>query len=59
MATFTFHEWLIVEVFSDDGTFGNAFEDSLWRLPPRELAERGRARFTQLTLPSSTEGRAA
>ena len=48
-----------LEVFSDDGTFGHAFEDSLWRLPPRELAERGRARFTQLTSSSSTEGRAA
>jgi sugar phosphate isomerase/epimerase len=48
-----------LEVFSDDGTFGNAFEDSLWRLPPRELAERGRARFAQLTSSSSTEGRAA
>jgi sugar phosphate isomerase/epimerase len=48
-----------LEVFSDDGTFGHAFEDSLWRLPPRELAERGRARFTELELSSSTKGRAA
>ena len=32
-----------LEVFSDDGTFGHAFEDSLWKLPPRELARRGRA----------------
>jgi sugar phosphate isomerase/epimerase len=48
-----------LEVFSDDGTFGNDFEDSLWRLPPRELAQRGRARFAQLTSSSSTEGRAA
>ncbi len=48
-----------LEVFSDDGLFGNAFEDSLWRLPPRELAERGRARFTELETSSSTKGRAA
>jgi sugar phosphate isomerase/epimerase len=48
-----------LEVFSDDGTFGNDFEDSLWRLPPRELAERGRAGFTQLASSSSTKGRAA
>lgn len=48
-----------LEVFSDDGTFGNDFEDSLWRLPPRELAQRGRARFIQLASSSSTEGRAA
>jgi sugar phosphate isomerase/epimerase len=48
-----------LEVFSDDGTFGHAFEDSLWWLPPRELAERGRARFTELETSSSTKGRAA
>jgi sugar phosphate isomerase/epimerase len=48
-----------LEVFSDDGTFGHAFEDSLWRLPPRELAELGRARFTELETSSSRKGRAA
>lgn len=48
-----------LEVFSDDGKFGNDFEDSLWKLPPEELARRGRAGFTQLELSSSTEGRAA
>jgi sugar phosphate isomerase/epimerase len=49
-----------LEVFSDDGTFGHAFEDSLWRLSPRELAARGRARFTELEeTSSSTKGRAA
>ena len=47
-----------LEIFSDDGTFGGDFEDSLWRLPPRELAQRGRTRFTELELSSSTEGRA-
>jgi sugar phosphate isomerase/epimerase len=47
-----------LEVFSDDGAFGGDFDDSLWRLPPRELAQRGRARFTELELSSSTEGRA-
>ena len=48
-----------LEVFSDDGKFGNDFEDSLWKLPADELARRGRERFTQLELSSSTEGRAA
>jgi sugar phosphate isomerase/epimerase len=48
-----------LEVFSDDGTFGDDYEDSLWRLPARELARRGRARFIQLASSSSTEGRAA
>jgi sugar phosphate isomerase/epimerase len=34
-----------LEVFSDDGRFGAPYEDSLWRLPAREFAERGRAAF--------------
>ena len=36
--------WLDVELMSDDGTFENAFEDSLWTLPPRSSrAARSRA----------------
>lgn len=35
-----------LELFSDDGTFGNDYEGSLWRLPPQELARRGREAFT-------------
>jgi sugar phosphate isomerase/epimerase len=31
-----------LEIFSDDGTFGNAFADSLWQVPAAELARRGR-----------------
>ena len=34
-----------LEIFSDDGTFGNDYEGSLWRLPARELARRGREAF--------------
>ncbi len=34
-----------LEVFSDDGTFGNDLEDSLWKLPAEELARRGREAF--------------
>jgi sugar phosphate isomerase/epimerase len=34
-----------LEIFSDNGTFGNAYEDSLWNRPGRELAEKGRERF--------------
>jgi sugar phosphate isomerase/epimerase len=37
-----------LEIFSDDGTFGNAFEDSLWRLPAADLASRGRDAFVSL-----------
>jgi sugar phosphate isomerase/epimerase len=48
-----------LEVFSDDGTFGNAFEDSLWKLPAGELARRGRTSFVELETSSSRKGRAA
>ena len=37
-----------LEVFSDNGTFGNDYPDSLWREPAVELARRGRASFTGL-----------
>ncbi|HUK43691.1 MAG TPA: sugar phosphate isomerase/epimerase family protein [Gaiellaceae bacterium] len=32
-----------LEIFSDDGTFGSPYPDSLWDLPTAELARRGRA----------------
>jgi sugar phosphate isomerase/epimerase len=34
-----------LEVFSDNGAFGNAFPDSLWDVPCAELARRGRDAF--------------
>jgi sugar phosphate isomerase/epimerase len=34
-----------LEIFSDNGAFGNAFPDSLWELPSEELARRGRESF--------------
>jgi len=34
-----------LELFSDDGTFGDEYGDSLWRTPAPELAERGREAF--------------
>ena len=34
-----------VEIFSDDGTFGEAYEDSLWAVPGSELARRAEAAF--------------
>jgi sugar phosphate isomerase/epimerase len=34
-----------LEIFSDDGTFGNAFPDSLWAVSAEELARRGRESF--------------
>jgi sugar phosphate isomerase/epimerase len=36
-----------LELFSDNGTFGNAWPDSLWDVPAEELARRGREAFEQ------------
>jgi sugar phosphate isomerase/epimerase len=37
--------WYEFEVLSDNGTYGNAFPDSLWDLPPVELVRRGHESF--------------
>jgi sugar phosphate isomerase/epimerase len=35
-----------LEIFSDNGSFGTAYEDSLWDVQPTELARRARESFT-------------
>ena len=40
-----FAGWYDLEIFSDDGTFGNDYEESLWKLAPLELVQRGRDGF--------------
>jgi sugar phosphate isomerase/epimerase len=37
-----------LEIFSDDGSFGNAWPDSLWAVPAAELAHRGRESFERV-----------
>ena len=37
-----------VEIFSDDGSFGNAWPDSLWDVPARELACRAKDAFERV-----------
>ena len=37
--------WYDLEIFSDDGTFGEVYPDSLWRLPAVEIVRRGRDGF--------------
>jgi sugar phosphate isomerase/epimerase len=37
-----------LELFSDNGTFGNAWPDSLWDISTAELARRGKAAFTKV-----------
>ncbi len=34
-----------LEIFSDNGTFGNAWPDSLWDVPAEQLARRGKEAF--------------
>jgi len=36
-----------IEIFSDNGTFGTAYPDSLWDVGGRELVERGRRQFLE------------
>ena len=36
-----------IEIFSDNGTFGTAYPDSLWDVEPAELVRRGRESFTR------------
>ena len=36
-----------LEIFSDNGTFGSAYPDSLWDLDAADFARRGREAFTQ------------
>lgn len=40
--------WYDVEIFSDNGAFGEHFPDSLWDLPPEELARRARESFERV-----------
>ena len=40
--------WYDVEIFSDNGAFGDAFPDSLWDVEPEELARRARESFERV-----------
>lgn len=37
--------WYDLEIFSDDGTFGNAYADSLWKQRAAQLVQQGRSGF--------------
>jgi sugar phosphate isomerase/epimerase len=43
-----YNGWYDVEVMSDDGTFGDAFPDSLWALPVDQIARRAVAAMEAL-----------
>ena len=40
-----FDGWYDLEIFSDDGTFGADYPDSLWKLDPLEMVRRAREGF--------------
>ena len=40
-----YHGWYDLEIFSDDGSFGDNYPDSLWKVPPVEVVRRGRDGF--------------
>jgi sugar phosphate isomerase/epimerase len=39
--------WYELEIFSDDGTFGNDFPDSFWKIPHEEMLMVARTKFDQ------------
>jgi len=43
-----FSGWYELELFSDDGTLGTAYPDSLWKWPPRDLLRAGRDGFADV-----------
>jgi hypothetical protein len=43
-----FDGWYELEIFSDDGTYGEAYPDSLYLLGNAELARRGTEAFTKV-----------
>ena len=46
--------WYELEIFSDDGMFGTAYPDSLWRLPPEELVRSARDAFLDVASQAAT-----
>lgn len=44
----SFGGWYEIEVFSDDGTFGSDYPDSLWKMDPRHLVGEARRSFDAL-----------
>jgi sugar phosphate isomerase/epimerase len=49
-----FDGWYEIEIFSDDGTFGNDYPDSLWKMPPERLVPEARAAFQHVWQASGT-----
>jgi sugar phosphate isomerase/epimerase len=52
-----FSGWYELEIFSDDGTLGTAYPDSLWKWPARDLLRAGRDGFATVWRASLQAGR--
>jgi hypothetical protein len=52
-----FSGWYELEIFSDDGTLGTTYEDSLWKWPPVDLLRAGRDGFGHVWRTSLAAGR--
>jgi sugar phosphate isomerase/epimerase len=52
-----FSGWYELEIFSDDGTLGTTYADSLWKWPPRDLLRAGRDGFADVWRASFEAGR--
>jgi sugar phosphate isomerase/epimerase len=44
----SFDGWYEIEIFSDDGTFGSDYPDSLWKMDPARLVAEARRSFDEL-----------
>jgi sugar phosphate isomerase/epimerase len=44
----SFDGWYEIEIFSDDGTFGSDYPDSLWKMEPARLVSEARRSFDEL-----------
>ena len=44
----SFEGWYEIEIFSDDGTFGSDYPDSLWKMDPARLVAESRRSFDEL-----------
>ena len=49
-----FDGWYEIEIFSDDGTFGSDYPDSLWKMPPERLVREARDAFARVWEASGT-----
>jgi sugar phosphate isomerase/epimerase len=50
LAAIGYGGWYEIEIFSDDGLFGTAYEDSLWLMPALDLVRAARDAFLDVSV---------